>query len=364
MSPATPFDLPLRTSLAAQVAASIRKSIEQGTWDTCLPSERRLCELLHVSRPTVRAGLRMLAGTGIIEISQGRRVRILGTPGQPVAEKRKLVGLITHEPIAHLTSRAIQLLSGIRAQLSEQGFAMESFVCAQSSVADQRRRLQAFIRQGRVFCCVLLSVSRELQVWFATQSIPALVLGSCHPSVRLPSLDVDHRAVCRHAAGVFLAKGHRQVALIVPNSGIAGYLASEDGFREGMERHGPDARGIVVRHTGSAQSISARLDVLFKSPHPPTALLVAKPQDVFLVIIHLLRRGLAVPDTVSLIARDHDHIFEIAHPAISHYSYPNESFVQTLARLLLRLVNEGFLNPEPTYILPKFVSGGTVKPLS
>lgn len=359
----SPIDIPVRSSLSGQVAASLRKGIEQETWEGYLPSERRLCELFHVSRPTIRAGLRMLAKAGLVEIKHGRKVRILTPSGSGPGSLSKRVGLITHEPLAHLATQSFQLISEMRAQLAEHGFAIENFVCVPGSAATQRRKIEAFVRQRRVLCCVLLSVSKELQTWFAEQSIPALVLGSCHPSVKLPSLDVDYRSVCRHAAGVLLSKGHRRVALVVPNSGIAGYLASEEGFLEGMARDSR-AQGMVVRHSGTAQNMTARLDALFKSSEPPTALLVAKPQEVFLVIVYLLKRGISVPDTVSLMARDHDHTFELAYPAISHYTFRNETFAQTLARLLLRLVNEGFLAAEPTLIFPKYFAGGTVKALA
>lgn len=83
-----PFEIPKRNSLAAQSADSIRKAIEEGTWREYLPSERRLCEMLRVSRPTIRTALRLLAEGGWLEIRQGRRNRLLNRssgawPGAP-----------------------------------------------------------------------------------------------------------------------------------------------------------------------------------------------------------------------------------------------------------------------------------------
>jgi len=42
-----------------------------------LPSERELSRLLSVSRETVRAAIRQLAGEGILQVSQGARTRVL-----------------------------------------------------------------------------------------------------------------------------------------------------------------------------------------------------------------------------------------------------------------------------------------------
>jgi LacI family transcriptional regulator len=261
---------------------------------------------------------------------------------------------------------AHQGISEMRTHLAEHGFATEIVVCPRDNARAQRRKLEEFIRLNHVFCCVLLSISRELQEWFAARSIPALVIGSCHPKVKLPSLDFDQRSVCRHAAGVFLGRGHRYLALLVPDSGVAGDLASEEGFREGVELRvrTDEVRATIVRHNGTAQSITMKLDALFRSPQAPTALLVAKPQHVFIVIIYLLKRGLAVPDTVSLIARDHDYIFETVSPPIAHYTFDEDTYAHRLSRLMLQMVTQGYLSPEPNLIFPKYFAGGTVKQLA
>lgn len=129
-----------------------------------------------------------------------------------------------------------------------------------------------------------------------------------------------------------------------------------------LNRH-IDARASIVRHNGSAQNISAKLDALFNSAHAPTALLVAKPQHVFIVLIYLLKRGLTVPDTVSFIARDHDHMFETVSPPIAHYNLKEDTFAHRLSRLMLQMVSQGNLESEPSLIFPKYFSGGTVKQL-
>ena len=76
----------------------------------------------------------------------------------------------------------------------------------------------------------------------------------------------------------------------------------------------------------------AKVDQLFSSPHLPTALLVAKPVYAFALVVYLLRQGLKVPATVSLIARDYDHLFG---NAIAHYRFEGEPFTHRLSRLII-----------------------------
>ena len=119
-----------------------------------------------------------------------------------------------------------------------------------------------------------------------------------------------------------------------------------------------------MRHTGTARNITTRLEALFTSSQPPTALLVAKPLHVLMTVIYLLKRGLTVPDTVSLIARDQDYSFSAVSPAIDHYEFSVPAFAQRLTRQMLLLVNQGFLPLEPHLIFPKYAKGGTVRPPS
>ena len=351
-----------RLTLSAQVAALMRKAIQQRTWIEYLPSERRLCEYFQVSRPTIRVALQTLAREGEVEIRHGRRVRLLGARRVMAKPQNRFVGIVTQIPVSQSSATSQQVLSELRAQLAAKGVASEVYFCPRAANRGGFRMVEDFLRQNRVTCCVVAGVSEAVQQWFARRAIPALILGSCHEAVRLPSLDVDYRSVCRHAAGILFGKGHRKIALVVMDSGLAGDLASEQGFREGVASHlGSGGRAKVVRHSGNAQNITAKLDELFKSADAPTALLVARPRDVFAVIIYLLRSGLAVPDAVSLIARDQDDLFEAVDPLISHYRLVENAYVPRLSRLLLKLMSEGYLPPEPTFATPAFFTGGTLR---
>ena len=359
------LEIPQRVSLALQVAGSIRAGLEKNAWAEFLPGARRLSELLRVSRPTVNAALHLLANDCLITVRHGHRNRIIPRRLRAPATRMRLVAIVTHEPLTMMAPAAYRGIVEMQAHLAERGFETEIFVCPNRSGTSGLRKLAEFVNRPHVFCCVLISLRRELQQWFARQTVPALVLGSCHASVQLPSFDVDYRAVCRHAGGAFLSKGHQCMALIVPNSGGAGELASELGFREAVENGSPSARAtvMIVRHNGTAQNIRTKLDALFNSSRPPTALLIAKPQHVFIVVIYLLQRGLAVPDTISLIARDQDNLFPNVSPPIAHYSIANDAFNHRLSRLMLQMVNRGNLAAKPTLIFPRFCPGGSIKNL-
>ena len=364
MSSSPPFiAVPKRLTLSGQTADILRTAIAARTWSEYLPSERRLCEMFQISRPTVRAALHLLAQEGLIQIQQGRRNRLLASSPHSPRTQSRLVGLVTSEPVSRWWPVAYQGVSEMRAHLLEQGFGTEVLHCPVGSPSAQRRKLEEFVRQNRLIGCILFAVNMEIQQWFSRRAIPTLVVGSCHPEVKLPSLDVDQRSVCRHAAGIFLSRGHSRLALVLPDSGAAGDLASEQGFLEAIGPQSSTRRtcATVVRHNGTGRQIRTKLDALFRSAEPPTALLVAKVQHAFIVLMYLLTHGLTVPDRVSFIARDQDHVFKMVDPAISHYRFADDALSHRLTRLMLQMVSQGHLAPEPNLIFPRFYAGGTVR---
>lgn len=73
-----PLEPVVRRSLPDEVADQLFEQIVSGQLEAgeSLPSERRLAEVLGVSRPAVREGLKRLAGSGLVSIRQGDTTRV------------------------------------------------------------------------------------------------------------------------------------------------------------------------------------------------------------------------------------------------------------------------------------------------
>lgn len=68
------IDLEGPDPLYEQIAAALKKGIEDGTYppNRRIPSESVLADRFGVSRPTVRAGIKVLAEQGLVRSRQGR----------------------------------------------------------------------------------------------------------------------------------------------------------------------------------------------------------------------------------------------------------------------------------------------------
>lgn len=355
--------IPKRHSLIVETAQALRSGIEERVWAESLPGERILSKQLHVSRPTLRLAFTLLEKEGMISVSRGVRRRILPLPNRPSRPAQKVLGIVASQPMNRLARIPGEMILEMRYQLSQSGFESEVSVAPYGDFKPHRKKLEGFIKEHGIFCCILMLSSMELQSWFHENRIPAFVLGSNHPSVPLPSLDVDYYAVCRHAAGIFLGRGHRHLAMMLQEGNVAGDLASERGFVDGVNQSAhADAGCTIVHHTGDTRDICRKLDRLFDRSDPPTALLVCKPLEVLIALTHLLHRGIKLPQQVSLVSRDRDHAFTCLHPSLAHYSFPIETFSQRLTRLMLQLVEDGSLPPKRHLLMPLFVPGDTLGP--
>ncbi len=128
--------------------------------------------------------------------------------------------------------------------------------------------LQALADRLRPAGWVLYYSTDQMQQWFSERALPCVITGSRRQKVRLPSFDTDYRAGCRHAAGQFLARGHRRLILLNPDSGAAGEFESEQGFQEAVKAtRSAQVQATVLRHDGTVAGICGKLQGLMQGPN-------------------------------------------------------------------------------------------------
>lgn len=349
-----------RTSLATQLAGILREEIRSGTWDRSLPGELVLCELFKVSRMTLRTALAELELEGWITAGQGRRRAILQAPG--VAESPspgRSVVLLSPVALPEVTPGALFWMDALRAHLAETGYRFEVHSSLAAYAAQPARALEVLTASLRAAGWVLYLSTEPMQRWFAEQRLPCLIAGSRYPGIVMPALDIDYRALCRHAVGLCLARGRIRLALVIPQPGAAGDIESEKGFLEAASKV-PEAGAQVVRHDGSVQGLCSMVDRLLKRPAPPTAYLVAKPAHALTLVGHLIRRGVRVPDEAVVISRDDEPFLAHMVPAMARYAVDQARFARRASRLIHELLRGGSRQGRVWQLMPRFISGETL----
>ncbi|WP_043589526.1 substrate-binding domain-containing protein [Geminisphaera colitermitum] len=373
-------------SLSSQIADRLKTLIVQNTWSEWLPGERSLSQTLQVSHTTLRIALNQLKHEGVIEARHGIGNRIVAPPAHVAVAAAPGTGVVDAAAIGSLAaaSRARPLLSvglimpnvvstlrpfslwidTFRDVLFESGWRLKLYEGAHYYRANPASTLEKLVRQNTHTCWVLVLSSAAMQRWFETRGIPCVLAGTCHEGIDLPSVDFDHRAISRHAAGVLLRAGHRHLVLLNPQSRLAGDQQTEMGFFEGIRQspHAETATASVVYHDIDAASMEKCLVRIFHAqpPHRPTALIITNPYAYLATFTFLTERGLRVPDDVSLISREDDPFFAYLKPAPSRYLNQPEVFARKLATQVLDIPTRRRVGKRHLYLIPKYYAGRSV----
>lgn len=355
--------LPQRHSLEKQTAVVLQEEIAKGTWHDLLPGERSLCDMLQISRHTLRAALEQLRGAGAIKSEQGVGNRIVTSRGNAGVKPSLAqdVGLLVSGALDNLLPKHILWIDQLRAMLGERGCRLHTFHGRKFARRDPGRALQRLLAQQPHKCWILLLSAEAVQKWFEKQKVPCVVAGTIYAGINLPYCDLDHRAICRHAAGLLLARGHRQMALVIQKSRRAGDLESEAGFAEGIRQSAhTDTEVMIGYHDATAAGIGATVKRLMHRQPTPTALLVNNPFHYLTVVGTLTRLGHRVPEDVSVISRDCEPYFPYLIPAPTHYMIDPRQFARSLLVPVLQLLQGSVITKRALHIMPEFQPGQSV----
>ncbi|WP_438480626.1 substrate-binding domain-containing protein [Oleiharenicola lentus] len=355
--------LPQRQSLEQQTAVALREAIARGTWKDWLPGERGLCDMLQISRHTLRAALGQLREDGTVFSVQGVGHRVAtgsATTGSKALAAQE-VGLLIPGDLEELLPTQVMWIDHLRAMLAERGCRLHLFHGRKFAQRDPARALQRLLARHDHRCWILLLSGEPVQKWFERQKVPCLVAGSIYAGVNLPYCDLDHHASCRHAAGGLLGRGHRKVALVIQKSRRAGDIESEAGFTEGIAKSShPDAEVMIAYHEATAASITNALKRLMHRAPAPTALLVVNPFHYLSVVTSLAKMGLRVPDDISVVSRDGELYMNYLVPSPTHYRIEPKKFAKALLVPVLQLLAGRAIAKHATHIMPEFNAGQSV----
>lgn len=351
-----------RHSLVGQVVEIIQASIRKNTWHEWLPAERNLAEALHVSRSTLRAALAQLEKMGVVRAQRPIGTRILmSKKASRSTKKNRVVALLTPDPISALRPKIALIVDELRGQLAELGYRLHTFHGGHYFSTATDTRLKQLVAEHPHDCWVLALVPDRVKKWFQEQGIPCVVSGTCDPSLRVPFVDLDYYALCRHAAGQMTGLGHKRIVFLTENSSKAGDLASERGFLDGIAAASdPQVSGRVLHHNNTVRNVIKVLDRLFAGNERPSAMLVANPYFYILAHTYLYEIGMTVPAGISLMCRDDDSFLDYTKPNPTRYSFDSAVFARYLFKLIMQTVEGAPILKNSIHIMPEYQRGATL----
>lgn len=140
------------------------------------------------------------------------------------------------------------------------------------------------------------------------------------------------------ATGHLLSLGHRSIGLITGPPGLLCSRARFDGYRSALERAGLTVdESLVVPGDFHPESGLTGCDTLLDLPGPPTAVFAAGDRMALGAIEALRRRGLRVPQDMSLVGFDDLPEVRWSSPPLTTVRQPLADMGRLAVRTVLRL---------------------------
>lgn len=353
-----------RVSLATSTRQRLREEIQMGRWGDTLPSERKLAELLQVSRPTLRVALQELEEEGLLEkLKRSRRVQLQTVQGVKTTERSGRIVLLSPVRMEHLQPHVLLWLSQLSDILAgrDQLFDLEVRPACYSKKPENA--LRSLVQEMPADCWLLINSTKPMQQWFSKGHVRHLVIGAAFDEVNVSSICVDQRSVCRHVIGQFVRRGHRHLAMITHHAQFAGDTEIRAAFKEFCGATQEPVRLTILEHNGERPGVSKAVDRLLAMRERPTALFSLGVQQTTAVFSRLLEKGIRIPEDMSLICRDDHSILDYFSPTLARYrSDPRRHGLQ-IARAIRAILTH---NPDfriTLRVLPEFLAGRTLEAL-
>lgn len=341
---------------SVQVAEHIKELLRSGRWQDGLPSERFLAAEVGVSRDTIRAALALLSKEGAIleRRRSGTRVKRLSRPLSPGGIRVGFLLLMKIEVASHRTLAWVDAMSRL---FYRNGIEVE--------VYDGYGRKKGFFeRISRISNCqfwVLIYPNHRALRWCAESKARVVVAGTVPEETGIPSVDIHYRAVCRHGVGQMARYGHRDVVLILHRREWGADAESVAGFQEGAARYGKMVASVEY-HNGTREGLCALADRLLAREPRPTAWMIVVPMFFLTIMMHLQRRGIRIPEEISLISQDAEPWLNSGMPEPTRYQAKPQDLAKNAVRLILAGVTGKSLAAKAYRIFPEFLEGGTLGP--
>ncbi len=340
--------------------------IQDGEWDTTLPTEAQLKERMQVGRNTVRAALAVLTKEGLISDGQpGLRRKILKRgKKRGLQSKTKVVAFLAPSALERARSQVIFTVDGLRDHLAEMGYRLEVHTSKAFQLDHPARTLESLIHKTNADLWVLHQSTRTMQEWFSRKEIPCLIHGSTHEGIQLPCVDLDYAAITRHAVGQLISNGHTHLAIMLPNQRLYGDEQGESAFLEALQiDHNPSRKGAIIRiSSNDPAAVCREFKRTMQQADAPTGLILWRVHYASTIMTYAQQLGLQIPKNLSIICTDDSPSAEWMVPSLARYQVQSTKIIGKVFQAIHEMLTVGPISHSRTIILPDWHPGDSVAP--
>jgi len=278
-----------------------------------LPSEKKLAEMLRISRHTVRQALSELEREGAVERVHGKGTFVVDRAAESVATRTPSFAVIVNEVS---TGYYPSLLSAFEQAAKHAG--RPTVICNSNNDVAQQGDHLLHLLHNRVSGIALNPCSATATPAYQVQAmqdagIPVVLLHRSVSGVQAPVSLVPEHELGYRAGKMLVEAGHRRAAFFSGPSGV-GVVESERGFRQALNESGIDLPAELIHYsklrTFSSdednrlfeEELKVYLQQMLAVPEPPTALFTTFDSLGEVIYLVASSMGLQVPGDLSIVS--------------------------------------------------------------
>lgn len=343
----------------SRTVAKLKHRLQSGQFTNVMPGERELSKALAAGRETIRKALAQLQEEGFLAAPDKNRARkIIRTSTSPVQSLpllEKRVCFLSSVPIRDIPQSIWVELYQLEKALREKGIALQLVEAAWEEKNNPGTRLEKLETEYPGCCWILYRATEEIQLWFKRKGLPCLVRGVSYPSSNLPYLDTHWEVLASHAAGYLYQKGHRRIALCIPDSKLRGNKLMEQGF---LSFQGEHWTPCVIRMPSDAIRAAQELNRIYLENTGITALISTRSRMLISIISWAAAMAKNIPGEISLLSLVHEPYLNHVTPPITSYRAPAEKTTRRLIRMIEALLAHRRISN--SLILPELYPGHSI----
>ena len=155
-----------------------------------------------------------------------------------------------------------------------------------------------------------------------------------------PLVEVDYYDAAYQATKHLICNGHTKIGFLGLNTHAEFYMNTFNGYTAALKEHNlicnPD---WLFQSTHTQQSMEACIHRLLQHPQLPTAFLCAGDAFAVEVMRCAKRKGLRMPEDLSIISLDDLLIAQYSDPPLSSMTFPKEQLGEQATNLLYKIIH-------------------------
>lgn len=226
------------------------------------------------------------------------------------------------------------ILSGLR------GTGYSPLIADGHMQTDKEQRAVETLLRRRVDGLVVLGPTSDADYLQAlAERVPLVVIGRDIPPIQC--ICMDNYGGGYAATHHLIDLGHRNIAHITGIPSHVDSIARCDGYRDALHEAGLTVDPLlIVEGQFSEQSGMLATEMLLMRGRSFSAIFAANDQMAYGVRLSLFRRGIRVPDDISIVGYDDQAVSAYIIPPLTTMRHPSDEVGKTAAAAILKLIKE------------------------